>query len=373
MASQQWIRLGCGLDMSKSHFHACFGGQKVQGQFVVRAQRKFANTVKGIEQFLQWLVRQHHKLDAQKQLPFQLLVESTGVYHESVVYAAYQAGWNICVELARRVKQYLKSIGQESKTDKLDASGIARMASERQLRSWQPCSKNLYALRQVLRQRQALIKYRTSLQNQLHALRHSYQADAVVRQSLLDTHQQINEQITALEAHIKQLYEQDEQLVERLSPIIESVKGLGLITVLTIVAETNGFAQITSRKQLASYAGYDIIDNQSGQWQGRSRMSKQGNARIRQVMYMAALSLIRTKQGPLYDLYHRVRQRNPRIYKKANVAVQRKLLLLVFTLYKKQQRYDPEKYHTTYKTSSSGQSPELHEIESPKVTLPLEA
>jgi len=101
---------------------------------------------------------------------------------------------------------------------------------------------------------------------------------------------------------------------------------------------------ITSRKQLASYAGYDIIENSSGAVHRKTRISKQGNARIRSELYMAAVALIRSKKGPIYDLYFRIRQRNPKFYKIANVAVQRKLLLLVYTLFKKQERFDLQKY-----------------------------
>jgi transposase len=301
------------------------------------------------------------------------------VYHEAVLFAAHQAGLPVCVEVAKRVKRYLQSIGQYSKNDKLDASGIARLASERQLRSWQPCSEHIYMLRAALRQRKSLIDSKVAFKNQLHAAEYSEVTGKVVKSSIQRLIRQIEREIAKIEAHIEQLYQQDEVLQARLAPIIDSVKGLGLITALTIVAETNGFAQITSRKQLASYAGYDVVENSSGKTQRKTKISKQGNARIRREMYMAAACIIRLKLGPLYQLYERVHRRNPKTYKIANVAVQRKLLLLVYTLYKKQQRFDPN-YQDQYankkgqgqKTSSAGPSPALHEIEDALVALPLE-
>lgn len=374
---RNWIRLACGLDISKGHFHACFGAQDAAGKFVTRSQRKFANSPSGIKGFIQWLLGKRTKEDRAGALPFQVVLETTGVYHEAVLWAGHEAGLPMCLELARRVKKYLQSIGQVSKTDKLDASGICRLGCERQLRRWQPLSPHIYALRTALRQRKALIKQRTQLSNQFHAASHSQASSKVVMASMRRLRKAIEKEIERLESHIHELYQTDEVLVQRLEPIIDSVKGLGLITALTAVAETNGFDQITSRKQLASYAGYDIIENSSGNSTRKTRISKQGNVHIRAEMYMAAVCVIRLKHGPLYALYERVRKRNPKVYKIANVAVQRKLLLLIFTLFKKQERFDPEKYALPKdqrpKTSSSEPSPELHEIERQKIALPLES
>ena len=122
--------------------------------------------------------------------------------------------------------------------------------------------------------------------------------------------------------------------------IVDSVKGLGVLTVLTTVAETNGFHDFCSSKQLISYSGYDIIENQSGKHIGKTRMSKKGNVHIRTNIYMASLSVIRHKIEPFYGLYIRLLKRNGGIKKKAMVAVQRKLLVLIYTLWKKNEAFD---------------------------------
>jgi len=344
---KKFIRLACGLDISKKSFHACFGGQNEQGDFIIQGQRKFSNTFKGIEAFLLWLEKYCLKFNKDKEIPFQLLMETTGVYHEGILFATHEAGIKVCLELAKRVKLYLRSIGQESKTDKLDARGICRMACERKFRLWQPASKNIYRLRTALRQRKSLIKSRVRFSNQLHAQNYSQSSSKEVKASIERMIKQLKREIAKLEKHIVELYERDKRLHSRLNPIIESVLGLGLFTALTIVAETNAFSLVTSRKQLASYAGYDIIENSSGAVHRKTKISKQGNARIRSELYMAAAALIRSKKGPIYELYLRIRKRNPKIYKIANVAVQRKLLLLVYTLFKKQERFDLQKYHLT--------------------------
>jgi len=361
MKKSQIIRLGCGLDISKANFHTCVGLYTDEGRFVIKASRRFDNTSQGIKSYLAWLNKWHDKLNEDLDRPFQVVMEVTGVYHEQVCHALYQAGFKVCVELANRVKKYLHSIGQTSKTDKLDARGICQMACERQLKSWQPFSQQILAIRALLRYRKSLLDQRNRLSNQLHAIEHSAFKELSLVRSLQGLIKRLTKEVEKIESKLKELYQQDEQLQQRLDPIIESLPGVGFITALTVVAETNGFAHITSAKQLASYSGYDIIENQSGNSSKPSRISKKGNVRIRQVMYMAAVSCIRTEKGSLYDFYQRIRQRNPKVYKIANVAVQRKLLLLIYTLFKNQTSYDPN-YDQTKNKVAPNQHLELHEI-----------
>lgn len=359
------IRLACGLDIGKDKFRACFGRIDETGHYSVKASRFFDNSPSGIKAFLAWIKNHLNKLNSTNELPFQILLETTGVYHESVCLAAYEAGLPVCLEVAKRVKKYLQSIGQYSKTDKLDAKGICQMACERKFKLWKPSSPNILKLRTALRHRKSLINNKTRLTNQLHAMDHSAYNNKQIKSSVNRLIKQIDREIEKMESLCIVLYEADEILYKKLSPIIDSLKGVGLITALTIIAETNGFAEITSCKQLASYVGYDIIENQSGNSTKPTRISKQGNARIRSQMYMAALGLIRSQSGPIYQFYLRVQERNPKIYKIANVAVQRKLLLLVYTLYKNETQYDPE-YHlkkNKVEKNSPEQSPKLCEIE----------
>ena len=361
-----FVRTGCGVDMSKKSFHACFGAQEASGRFVVRGSKKFDNSPSGIKGFLAWLGKQRAKLSGSPgHEHFQLVMETTGVYHEPLLFAVYESGLKVCLELAKRVKIYLRSIGQESKTDKLDASGICRMSCEREIRGWKPLTPSIYKLRSAIRHRKSLIISRNRFTNQLHALDHSQFACGATKSSLAQLIKELNTELGKAEARIAELYEADAELVRRLSPIEESLKGVGIMTLLTIVAETNGFDNITSRKQLASYAGYDILNDDSGDRAKRGRMSKQGNARIRGAMYMSAVCVVRMKDGPLYEFYSRVVERNPRIRKIANVALQRKLLLLVYTLFKSGEKFDPKRYlkKDEGKENSPEHCPELHEIE----------
>lgn len=354
--------MGCGLDVSKDKFHACAGVVMSDGSFVVKGSRSFKNANEGITAFLGWLGKFHKKHDNGAGLPFQIALETTGVYHEQVCSRLYDASWPVCLEVAARVKRYLQSIGQHSKTDKQDAKGICRMSCERKLKLWKPFSPHILKIRAALRHRKSLIDNKNRLTNQLHALSCSAHGDKEVEASIKRLVKAMDRETLKANKIIRSLYEADAQLYERLEPIIESITGLGLIGALTAVAETNGFAEIRNAKQLASYAGYDIIENQSGNASRPTKMSKRGNARIRRELYMCVLAMCRHKDSPFTSFYARIRSRNPGVFKVASVAVQRKLLILIYTLFKNGTIYDPKHQWEKDKKSSPEPCPELHEI-----------
>jgi transposase len=45
-----------------------------------------------------------------------------------------------------------------------------------------------------------------------------------------------------------------------------------------------------NQRNLVSYAGYDLVENQSGTRSGKTRISKQGNHRIRRVLHLPAFN-----------------------------------------------------------------------------------
>lgn len=151
----------------------------------------------------------------------------------------------------------------------------------------------------------------------------------------------IKTQGTELEGQLQQVLDADPALKQKIAQIC-ILKGLGIATVLTIIAETNGFELFTSRSQLTSYAGYDVVEQSSGDQKGKTRISKKGNHHIRRVLYFPAISVV--KHDDYFRLFfERLSTKTP-FKMKAYVAVQRKLLLIIFTLFKKQQAYDPNFY-----------------------------
>lgn len=122
--------------------------------------------------------------------------------------------------------------------------------------------------------------------------------------------------------------------------IISSIPGIGNLTAVTIIAETNGFELITNKKQLVSYAGLDVKEKTSGtSVKSKPRISKRGNRNLRKVMHFPALAAIRTDERFRYIFLRLVSRHG--IKMKAIVAIQRKLLELTFILWKNNSYYNP--------------------------------
>ena len=338
MKKSPLIQYGIGIDVSKSDLYVCFSGKTSCESIKIRGTRKFSNSVSGIKKLAEWIEK--HRKD--KGLGLRIYLEVTGVYHEQVLFGLHERGYSVSLLMGKRVKAYKKSLGDDSKTDPRDSYALAHMASSRKEKIWKPLSKDILEIRALMRLRRSLITSRVRHQNQLHAIKHSLHQFELIGDTLTELIAQAQAQIKTLEKQALQRVEKDTELSAKMHLIIDSLTGLGIISLLEIICETNGFSEFRSINQLVKYAGMDIIENQSGKLTGKTRISKQGNARIRSALYMPVLSIIREKVDPFFPLYERVLKRNPKIKKKAMVAVQRKLLILIFVLWKKNQAFDPK-------------------------------
>ncbi len=366
-------KYGLGLDASKDKVDACLLSINELGALKVVARRKFPMTLKGFEELHNWVLSKVKKLS----MLSQLILEATGVYHENLLYFLYRKGLNVCLVKGKYASDYRKSIGYLSKTDKIDGRALGQLSLERQLRSWKPASAHILQIRSLMRHRKSLVETKVSLQNRLHALNHAHEANQHVIGSLEDLIAQYKTHIKKTEDEAKALAKKDAELWEGIERIESSFPGIGFVSLMTVLAETNGFEDFENTRQLVSYAGYDIVENQSGKFTGKTRISKRGNAHIRAGLYMPALTAIRLEVEPLKNLYIRVVKRNPKIKKKAQVAVQRKILCYLYTLWKNKQKFDPQfykKHHerlhnsATQNKDSSNIMSELHGIEQPKAS-----
>ena len=100
-----------------------------------------------------------------------------------------------------------------------------------------------------------------------------------------------------------------------------------------MLAETNGFELIRNKRQLTSYAGLDVREKQSGtSVKGKPRISKKGNRHLRKAMHLPALAAIRHDEKFKLTFIRLVSKHG--IKMKAAVAVQRKLLEMIYTIHK---------------------------------------
>lgn len=327
------LKYSVGIDVSKKDFKACISVIDEQQRVTVKATSAFDNTPKGFGLFLQWAVK-HRKED----LDIRFLVEATGVYHEQLAWYLHRNGMKVTVLLPNKAKRYIQSLGLKSKNDRIDAAGLAQMCSQQHLREWRPISKNIYALRGLTRLYEDLSAQKNSCSNRIEGLGHAMHELKVAEKSLSRIVKALDTEMGRVLSQIRKTVEGDALLASKFEKIAR-IKGVGLLAFAVIVAETDGFELFDSASQLTSYAGYDVAENQSGGRAGKARMSKKGNSHIRRVLHLPAFSAV--KHEPVFRQFYDRVYGNTHVKMKAYVAVQRKLLCLMYSLWKKDQAFDP--------------------------------
>jgi transposase len=326
------IKYSIGIDVSKSDFHVAMLLQGNDLSTTVKGSRKFSNTELGFRQLEEWIAR-HKKFD----IPIHLTMEATGNYHENLAFYFDHQCFIIHVILPNKAKRYLQSLGYKSKNDKLDARGLAQMGAEQQLRQWKPFSESIYGLRALTRYCEQLSIHRTMYRNQLSALSHGmYQVESIEK-NLRELIELTERQLLDSKQKIEEVVKSDKKIWERMENILP-IQGLGIYSLATVIAETNGFELFNNERQVASYAGYDVVENQSGKKTGKTRISKKGNSHIRRILHLPSLNVVRYGEKKFVAIYERIMSRNTK-KKVAYVAIQRKLLALIYTLWKKNEMY----------------------------------
>lgn len=339
-----------GIDMAMEKFDVCFREQS-QGKVTTKGTKKFDNNYKGFKDFLEWCKKRE-----KGNTPLLFVMEATGVYYEELCYFLHSLGKEIAVELPQKIKYYAKSQNIKTKTDKVDAKLIADIGIERHtsLKRWTPPSAQFKEIRDLTRELSRLKKIKNIMTSQLHAMNTAHGTAKEVLGTIKKHIKFTEKLIVDMDKALLKAVKKDKDLYERLARI-EKVKGLGILTIVKVLAETNGFLLFDNIRQVVSYAGLDVVQNQSGKFAGKTTISKKGNAHLRESLYMAAISA-GNNNPTLIPFYERLKDRLP-AKKQGIVAVMRKLLILIYTLWKTGEEYDPSHQWQGAKKSGKLYSP----------------
>src|ERR1044071_2601656 len=351
------LKYSLGLDISSKSFHACLSLIDQDQQVKVKASTTFSNNEEGFKLLISWI----NKFYKQTDLPLLIVMEASGVYYEKCALTLFLAGYKVSVVLPNVAKKFLGSIGQKSKNDKIDAKGLSKMGAERRLDEWQPMDDFFYTLRSYTRQYESLQQTKTNLNNQKHAVEHQSHPNELVEKQLEHLVDTIEEQLKELSKAIIKHIDSNEAVAQKVQGICK-IKGVGILTVAVLLAETNGFALFKNIPQVVSYSGYDVVENQSGKHVGKTKISKHGNGHIRRALHMPALHAGNWEGSVFQNLNQRVFERT-KIKMKGYVAVQKKLLTTIYTLWKKNKAFDKE----YFKSKSASEHTEKQEQAPPSL------
>lgn len=273
-------------------------------------------------------------------VPVRFVMEATGVYHEKLAYFIHGEKHPLTIVLPNKISSFMRTLTIKTITDKTCSEAIARFGLERKLDDWNPPKTIYRSLRQLTRERDQLVDERSAIKNQLHAER----KEAFPLEKTIKRLQNRIAFLSKQEAEIKADMEyqiKEHQDIDQEIKYMASVPGVGRLTAIIILAETNGFELIRNKKQLVSYAGLDVREKVSGtSVRGVPRISKKGNTRLRKALYYPSITSIKWNERHT-NIYARIVQKHG-VKKKGLVAIQRRLLELSYVLFNTKTYFDKE-------------------------------
>ncbi len=155
---------------------------------------------------------------------------------------------------------------------------------------------------------------------------------------LLDDLKLIEKQLTELEQAMEQALHKTEY-----SELILGIKGIGIVTAASFLGEVGDPLRFQNARQIANYAGYNLVEDSSGKSRSGTCISKRGRKQLRSILYQMAFTMV-GKNAEMKALYCHLttRKDNPLKKKQALVVVSKKIITVIYSLLKKQEAYKPE-------------------------------
>jgi transposase len=327
------IKQSVGIDVAQKELVVCIGRLYEELSTELYAHKSFANTIKGFVSLVAWV----SKLTVPT-VKIRYVMEATGVYHESLACYLADQGYSLSIVLPNKISNYFRTLAVKTITDKTSSEAITLFGLERKLEDWKRPKAVFKYLRQLTRERDQLVEERTMVKNQLHAEKSESNPNPSTLKRIKHRIELLNKQETAIKEEMGALAKNEKELKTELT-LLCTIPGIGTLTAATILAETNGFELVRNKRQLASYAGFDVQEKQSGtSVKGKTRISKKGNKHLRKAMHLPALTSIK-HDDRFKAVFKRLVSKHG-IKMKAVVAVQRKLLEMCYTIFRTQMPYN---------------------------------
>lgn len=266
-----------------------------------------------------------------KVAPTLIVMEATGGLEMRLASELAAKGLPVAVINPRQARDFAKATGQLAKTDLVDAVSLAAFA-----RAIRPTVRPIKdadtrELDELVTRRRQLIDMRVQEILRLGA------ASKVQRKSLTS-------HIAWLEKRIAKL---DDDLTKRLrasdawrtkDDLLQGIPGVGAVTTLTLLAKCPELGTM-NRRQIAALVGVAPLANDSGQHRGKRRIWG-GRADVRAVLYMAAISAMRSNSD-IKAFAARLQQAG-KLPKVVIVACMRKLLTIMNAMVKNNTQWAPK-------------------------------
>lgn len=258
-------------------------------------------------------------------------MESTGIYHELFANLAHQLGFIVFVLNPKDARHYARGIGMRGKTDRVDAEVLARMVAHEHtnLHAWIPPSPEQ-------REIDRLIKRRAKLSSLRQALGMSLKGVDGLNAELKALRKRFDQLIARIDQRVKALVEASPDRKQHVTHL-RTIYGVGHVVSAALV-NTLERVPLKNADALVAFIGLDPRPDDSGQHRGKRRLSKRGPSELRRLLYLAALSAIKTKTWrPLYEHYREKGLSSTAVI----VILARRIARIAWSMYTYKTEFDP--------------------------------
>jgi transposase len=331
-----------GMDVAKSTFDAAWVRAEQHYPYTPLRElpvRTFARSPEGVDEFLAWLdeLGQHGRAEQCNRV----CMEATGSYSTELTVWLLDKRPSLepAIVNPAHTSAFIKSMGLRNKTDKLEARALGFYGVERGPVAYEPLTPDRAELRELSRYRDSLVRQKVAESNQAGA---RVTSRAVMRLQNKRI-RLLRRDIEKVEMAMKAIVGENPELKRDVKQLT-AIYGVGFITAVVVLAELGDLRRFKRARQLSAFAGLSPRVVESGSSvNGRPRLCKQGNSRVRQALYLAALTVIRGRSD-LQDTYCRLLEHG-KAPKAALGAIMRKLLVLMRAILISGKPY--EAYHKT--------------------------
>ena len=310
-----------GIDIAKSSFQvALLRDGKLR-------HHTFANTAMGFAQLQSWLTK--HGVTH-----LHACLEATATYGEALALFLHQQGHRVSIVNPARIKGFAQCQLQRNKTDKLDATLIARFCASQQPELWTPPPGEIKQLQGLVRRLEAVQQMRQQESNRFEQVG----GQPLVGESLAKVIAALDDEIGRLEELIKTHIDQHPDL-RRDRDLLLSIPGIGEKTAAWLLSEVQVKNYSRARK-VAAHAGLTPRHHESGERVStRTPLTKTGNRRLRRALYFPAV--VAKQYNPIIQAFcQRLEKRGKRPMEIIGAAM-RKLLHIVYGVLKSGKEFDP--------------------------------
>lgn len=271
-------------------------------------------------------------------------LEDVNCYGTHLVEALRKEGWHIRYVPAILTERERKKSTKRHKSDYVDAKRVGKVILSK-FEETLPAKESIAdeaelatarAMDLLLMERRDLVKEKTILKNQLHALLHQYYGDhysdqfrktfhkdsiAFYEKDLIDESGNEGETKTILAGGILRRFKRLTLLEKQISAIskkladvgkespavqalVANIHGCGIVTACAIMAELTTIKRFPTAAKLAMYAGVAPVERSSGS-RNRLHTNPFGNRRLNRAIHTIALSQIAVKGDDRGKIYYK--------------------------------------------------------------------